>query len=99
MTTPPNVNDSKPKGANRTTKVAQKLKVLPEQPVDLVGQSTILSPGAKSKEDELVSGPPRVGSGSGSGDQSDEGDDEADNVEGGEGEGEDGVEVSSCATD
>ncbi len=41
------VTDSKPRGANRSTKVAGKLKVLPDQP-DPLTQSTILGEAPKT---------------------------------------------------
>lgn len=46
------VLDSKPRGANRSTKVAGKLKVLPEQPEDLpiLGAKTLTTKPTKDYE-------------------------------------------------
>ena len=78
---PAPATDQKPRGANRSTKVAGKLQVLPEQP-DVPTQSQILPEPSKPKPPRTVEVPPVVEVTSGSTAESDEdADDEEEEIE------------------
>ena len=78
---PAPATDQKPRGANRSTKVAGKLQVLPEQP-DVPTQSQILPEPPKPKPPRTVEVPPVVEVTSGSTAESDEdADDEEEEIE------------------